>query len=191
MERFTSPKEPHIDILRRQLEDAGVDTANWGKGEAKTLAHLQKEIDEGESLLVADEDGKLRRKVVVAGADVYYVSPEGRKFRLKEERQVFKDGRVRTRKLSRSLVEKMKPDEDPKAAAIRGLREELGLASNSSLTELGIDENQSASQSYPGLHSQYVRHNYGIVLSDEQFNPSGYVEEQDDKNTYFVWEEVE
>lgn len=162
----------------------------WGTGEAKTLAHLQREIESGECVLCTDEAGKLLRRVVVAGADVYYQSLDGKKYRLKEDRQVFKDGRERRRDLGQAVIEKMKPNEDPRVAVIRGIQEELGISNEITLTKTSTDVRQVISPSYPGLESEYVRHIFQVTLIDQQFNPNGYVEKQPDKSTYFVWEKV-
>lgn len=190
MENLEKSKESALNTLRQQLETAGIDVSEWGKGQAKTLAHLQKEIESGETVLVTGEQGELLRKVMVGGADIYYVSPGGKKYRLKEDRQVFKDGRERKRDLGQAVSEKMKPDEDLKDAMIRGVREELGIEGEISLTETGTDEQLLSSPSYPGLQSQYVRHRFEATLNDQQFQSEGYTEKQEDISTYFVWEEV-
>lgn len=123
---------------------------------------------------------------MVGGADIYYHAPDGKKYRLKEDRQVFKDGRERRRELGRAVSEKMKP----RTAMIRGIQEELGISSKIILIDTGTDEQKIASPSYPGLESLYIRHKFRAELTDEQFNPDGYEEEQDDKMTYFIWEEI-
>lgn len=191
MENFDKSKEVDINALQRQLEGAGINVSEWGKEQAKTLAHLQKEIESGETVLVTGEQGELLRRVVVGGADIFYVAPDGKKYRLKEDKQVFKDGRERKRDLGQAVSEKMKPDENPKDAMIRGIREELGIEGEISLTETGVDEQLLSSPSYPGLQSQYIRHTFEATLNDQQFKPDGYVEEQEDKNTYFIWEEIQ
>lgn len=190
MENFERVNEAALNVLKQQLKGAGVDISQWGSGQAKTSAHLQKEIESGETVLVSGKEGELLRKVVVGGADIYYTSPDGKKYRLKEEKQVFKDGRERRRDLGQAVSEKMKPDENPKDAMIRGIREELGTEGEVILTETGTDEQLLTSPSYPGLQSQYIRHRFEAVLNDEQFRQDGYVEGQVDKSTYFVWEEV-
>ena len=192
MEKLERLNELVLNTLRQQLENAGIDISKWGKGQAKTLAHLQEEIESGETILATGEQGELLRKVVVGGADIYYNSPEGEKYRLKEDKQVFKDGRERRRDLGHAISEKMKPDENPKDAMIRGIREELGIEGEISLAEIGIDEQLPSSPglSYPGLQSQYIRHKFETTLNDRQFKRDGYVEEREDKSTYFVWEEV-
>jgi hypothetical protein len=191
MEQSEGNVEMATNALKKQLESAGIDTAGWGTGEAKTLAHLQKEIESGETILITGEAGKLLRRVTVGGVDIYYECPDGKKYRLKEARQVFKDGRERCRDLGQAVSEKMKLNENPKGAMVRGIREELGISGQIALTETGIDEQTITSPSYPGLQSQYTRYKFRAVLNDEQFNPGGYIEEQSDKSTYFIWEEVE
>jgi hypothetical protein len=136
------------------------------------------------------ENGELLRKVLVVGADIFYLSPEGKKFRLKEEKQVFKDGRERRRDLGTAVSEKMKPGENPKEAMVRGIAEELEIEGEINLTKIDTDEKLITSPSYPGLQSQYVTHKFEVALNEQQFNPDGYKEEQSDKSTYFIWEEV-
>lgn len=190
MEKFKKTKELALEVLKQQLESAGVDISEWGTGQAKTLADLQQEIESGETVLVTGKEGELLRKVTVGGAEVYYITPEGKKYRLKEEKQVFKDGRIRRRDWDQTVSEKMKPDENPRDAIIRGIQEELGIEGEINLTETGIDEQILTSPSYPVLQSQYICHKFETVLNDEQYNPNGYIEEQSDKSTYFTWEEI-
>lgn len=176
--------------MKQQLEGAGINVSEWGKRQTKTLAHLQKEIERGEAALITGEQGELLRRVVVGGVDIFYSLPDGKKYRLKEDKQVFKDGRERRRVFGQAVSEKIKPDEDPKNAMIRGIREELGIEGEISLTETGADEKLRSSLSYPGLQSQYIRYWFEATLKDQQFKPDGYIEEQEDKSTYFIWEEV-
>ena len=44
------------------------------------------------------------------------------------------------------------------------------------------------SMSYPGLKALYSTTLYTYNMPDEQVKPEGYVEVQDDKKTYFIWE---
>jgi hypothetical protein len=190
MEQPEKINETAVNILKKSLENSGIDTSKWGKGQAKTLADLQKEIEGGETLLVNNESGELLRKITVSDADIYFLSPEGKKYRLKEEKQVFKDGRERRRNLGITVSEKMKPDEDPKNTMIRGIQEELGIRGNIALTKVGMKDEIKTSPSYPGLQTQYVIYKFQALLNVEQFNPNGYIEEQDGLSTYFVWEEM-
>lgn len=182
--------ENKTESLRLELTRAGININDWGIGQAKTLEHLQKEIDEGEATLITNENGEILRSIVVGGADVYYTSPENKTYRLKEEKQVFKDGRERSRDLEVALSEKMKPGEEPETAMIRGIKEELGILGDIQITELGSETEIKPSQSYPGLRTQYKKYMYKVLLTQSQFNPIGYIEEQLDKNTYFIWEEI-
>jgi hypothetical protein len=175
--------------LQDQLLNAGVNIDSWGKGEAKSLGDLQKEIDEGESVLI-NEDEKLLRKVTVCTANVYYLSPDHKKYRLKEGRQVFKDGRERRRALPQGVSGKMKAYEDPRNAMAREIKEELGLEGEVSLVDIGSDIKTINSPSYPGLQSQYLHYYFDSILTDQQFKFEGYIEEQDGLMTYFNWEEV-
>ncbi len=186
MENF----EKAISALGKQLIDAGIDISSWGTGRAKTLVHLQNEIESGEIILVTGKNGELLRKVAIGGADIYYQSPNGKKYHLKEDRQVFKDGRERRRNLEQAVSEKMKLGEDPRIAIIRGIQEELGIRGEINLVATGTDKQKITSPSYPGLESQYILHKFRVVLTEEQFNSEGYREDQSDKSTYFVWKEV-
>ena len=179
-----------MSALKNQLKIAGIDVAKWGIGEAKTINHLKREIEEGEIELVIDTNGRLFRKVEVSGADVLYTSPEGKKYRLKESKQIFKDGRERHRDLGQAVSEKIKLNEKPTEAIIRGITEELGINGPISFTNIGIEQKVIDSPSYPGFLSQFTTHKFRLELNDEQFNPKGYIEKQSDKNTYFIWEEV-
>jgi hypothetical protein len=84
----------------------------------------------------------------------------------------------------------MKPGENPKEAMVRGIAEELEIEGEINLTKIDTDEKLITSPSYPGLQSQYVTHKFEVALNEQQFNPDGYKEEQSDKSTYFIWEEV-
>ena len=81
-------EKDHLQALRQQLEEAGVDLSVWGKGEAKTLESLYQELEKGESILQM-VDGKLELIRYVVSANVYYVSKDGCKLHLQEDKQVF------------------------------------------------------------------------------------------------------
>lgn len=46
------------------------------------------------------------------------------------------------------------------------------------------------SPSYPGLRSVYTKHNAEVQVNSSDFRQDGYKEEQSDKTTYFVWEQI-
>lgn len=190
METSHTEGELSVEGLMQQLAGAGIYTTEWGTGQAKTPAHLQEEIKSGETILAKDEQGRLLRTVEVGGADIYYEAPDGKKYRLIEEKQVFKDGRERRRDLGHAVSEKMKPGEDPLEAITRGIREELGIEGELNVTPSGDEVQVIPSPSYPGLQSKYTRHTFVATLTEGQYRPKGYIEEQADKSTFFVWQEI-
>ena len=159
----------------------------WGKGSAKTVRHLYNEILEKESVL-SYIDGKLIRSIEFVSAQIFYDSPGG-VLKLVEEKQIFKDGRVRSRYLESSVSEKMKADEGPRNSIIRGIEEELKISIAMDQIEANgnIDETEE-SNSYPGLLTRYNGYKYKIELRSHQYRPEGYIEHQRDKSTYFKWE---
>lgn len=179
----------NLSELEDRLTSAGIDTSLWGKGKAKTIGHLAKEIASGETVLAEEADGKPIRRLEVATANIHHSTADGKLLRLKEAKQCFHDGRERQRNLAHALSEKIQPAEDPTLAIQRGIREELGISGEISLQKLGVDQEEMFSPSFPGLLTQYFFHRYLAVLDSEQYVAAGYVEEQPDKNTYFVWEE--
>lgn len=182
-------KKLTIELLKAQLQNNGIDLSKWGQGDAKTVEQLFEEIEEGETELIKDIDGKLVRKVLCVGADIYYTDGD-KTFRLKEEKQMFADGRVRVRDFGRAVSEKMKFGEYSHDAMVRGIQEELGISSNVSLQEIETVVETKDSPSYPGLTSNYVVDVFKVELVPRQYKPEGYVEERDGLTTYFVWEQI-
>lgn len=182
-------EEAQKQITIGLLEKHKIPYKDWGQGKAKTLEHLNKEINDGETIL-REEDGKLYRELFVTAATIRY-RENGKTYQLVEEKQVFTDGRTRERKLANSLSEKIKPDEDPDTAIIRGIEEELGIQGH--LNAVPRENNQSVeeSPSFPGLLTRYNVNVYDVDISSDQYNPDGFQEEQTDKTTYFVWKEVD
>lgn len=179
--------EPLLEVkvleLTKLLQLHGIPIEQFGVGEAKTIRHLAKEILEGETTL------EVMRKIVGVQLQVECIV-DGVKFQLVEDRQEFADGRERRRGLA-GLSEKMKPGEDPVASAKRALAEELGIQDETKIESLGIREEIKTSPSYPGLTTKYLLFEMLTQLPESAFNPDGYVEHQEDKSTYFVWQEVQ
>ena len=159
----------------------------WGKGYAKTLTHLFKEIESGECT-ISEEKGNLLREIEFVMCEMFYHDGKNL-FKLIEEKQVFNDGRARIRDKESSVSEKMMVGEDPLESLIRGVQEELGIIlDKSQIEEEGDVEKTEASQSFPGLITKYNGHNFTCFLNVDQYDPKGYVEIQKDKSTYFIWQ---
>lgn len=89
---------------------------------------------------------------------------------LVESHQELSDGNVRKR--GRPLSEKMRPNEDPESAAVRGVLEELGSVIGSgngdivridpNSYEMRVEERDSGS--YPGLPGCYVLHTLSATV---------------------------
>jgi len=179
-----------LEKWEKRLRETGVPLDLWGKGETKTLNHLVKEISRGVAVMCFDEEREIWvRKLRHVEVEVFYESSEGITYFLKEDRQVFKDGRVRKRGFS-WVAEKVEGNEDCLSGAKRGLKEELGLLSPfaSGPEHIGNKMFEQNSKSYPGLVTEYSIGCFEVYLKPEQFKPEGYVEEQEKLTTFFVWE---
>ena len=175
------------DDLIIKLKEYSIPIEEWGQGQAKNVRSLLNEVIEKESILIEDK-GYLVRYIEFVGIRIYYRDKNNEKFTLIEHEQIFKDGRKRKRNMPSSVSEKMKFGEDPSIAAIRGIEEELGIIINESqLIKRRTLDYDGGSMSYPGLKTKYKGHQYTCFLTKEQFNPDGYVEEQEDKSTFFKW----
>lgn len=176
------------DSLRAYLVSHGIDVDRFGTGDAKTLEHLWREVSRGECQLVQRE-GRLVR-VVYGVAITIRARRNGQTLILREDRQEFRDGRVVRRGLRGSLGEKGLPGESPSRIARRALAEELGIDWVDSLTIPAPihRETTEISRAYPGLLSNYLTAVFEIDFGPGLADWSGYVEEQLDKVTHFVWE---
>jgi len=193
VESFETDNSYKIDALGFRLKKAGIDISKWGTGGYKTIDHLLAEIECQEAILATDANGELLRKVEVVGAAIYHLTDDGNKYYLLEEKQIYIDGRERRRLAinNRSVFEKKKPNESPTEAMIRGVREELGLGGDIYLEETDTYHKIADSDSYPGLKAESTFYMFESILTQEQFNPDGYIERQPDKTTYFTWVKIE
>lgn len=180
---------PNIDKvgLLDLLLQFNVDVDLWGKGKAKTVEHLLIEINTGECQLIK-LNGELLRLVTGPGLNVFYKDGD-QILKLKEEKQVYNDGRVRVRAdLETSIGEKLKPGESSLDAARRALAEELDIKSDLELIPADpITKGPITSVSYPGLKTKYIFEVFDVYLPTESYRPDGYIEEQTDKKNYYVW----
>lgn len=153
-----------IGELQAWLENAGIDLAAWGQRDAKQMTDLWQEYQDGESSFFDDPPFR-----VVEVAQIHIRRGE---LILIELGQEFNDGRRRVR--GRPPAEKMKQGEEPRAAAIRCLHEELGLAAEEVCLQgkETMAEESIISTSYPGLPSQYRHYTFNATvdsLPDEDF----------------------
>lgn len=186
--RVTLPSDISFDTLMEKLITGNISVEDYGVGNAKTVSHLLSEINEGEATVTIDEANNIYREVSVLWADVLCVCSDGRVYILKEDRQEFKDGRVKRRNLDSSIGEKLKPSEAPNDAVSRALREELSVEEIDRVYDVGYNERTFIPDTFPGIESTYKMHKYVTVIPEKEFKPEGYVEYQNDKTNYYVWE---
>ena len=179
----------YIDFVQ-MLKDHDINTELYGTGTFKTIGHLYHEIEEGETELT-DEEGQLVRKVQFVGARILH-KKDGKWWRLYEEKQIFKDGRERRRaNMPYSAAEKFKSGEDPKEVIVRGMKEELNLDITKDQFAFYNKKEIENNDDYPGIKSFHIGYEFLVVLNDDQFLESGYIERQSDKDVYFTWRPVE
>lgn len=175
--------------LKSLLEKHNVPYWEWGTNEAKTFEHLLDELNSGEAVL-QERNGLLVRVVRGTSLHVYY-REDASTWILKEEKQVFADGRQRIRNIDISIGEKARPGELPGEAAWRALREELGISDKLPLIPRPlVADGPVPSRSFPGLYTEHIIHIYDVFLPKRWFCPEGYIERQSDKTTFFVWREL-
>jgi len=182
--------EISIEELERILHESGVSTEGWGTEEAKTIELLLEEVNSGETIL-EKVGGVLIRKTRVARSRIYYLEGDDAVHRLSEDRQVFKsDGRTRSKKFEQAVGEKIRINEDPDEAMIRGIHEELAIDGEIDFRPKGIHFEKGPSYSYPGLTTEQTMYDFEAILNDNQYNPNGYIEEGETLTTYFIWKEI-
>lgn len=186
-EDFFANQIKSINELKTKLQEYSVPIDFWGTGESKTIEHLFDELQNDECTIV-DEGGYLVRYIEFVGIRIFYKDQNNQIWALIEDRQEFKDGRVRRRKMPSSVSEKMKFGEDSLISAIRGIQEELEITVTAEqLIKHRPLYYNGGSQSYPGLKAKYKGHQYTCYFDETQFRPRGYVEIQKDKSTFFKW----
>ena len=176
-----------VEELTNKLKEYSIPVEEWGTGEAKNVEHLLDEI-RGEECNVEDRGEYLIRSIEFVGVRIYHKDKDNVTWVLKEDKQEFKDGRVRRRNMPSSVSEKMKFGEDPLISAIRGIKEELGInVEGHQLIKMRDLFYNGGSQSYPGLRTRYKGHQFTCFFNDDQFDENGYIEVQKDKSTFFKW----
>lgn len=190
-----------VDTQTMQCEELlrkhAIDTSSWGSGDSKALSQLAIELIQGECRLelVEYELGKstLARRLSVVEANVFYTSDNGPTMLLRETAQEFSDGRSRTRPhMTASIAEKMRINENPDEAILRGINEELGFATDRWQIELtDAYKKEQQSQSYPGLLNVMRLYQFDAHLTRQQFDPHGYTEVQTSKTSRFSWKKLD
>ncbi len=183
-----------VQQLKTALRRGGVHVDRFGMGPAKTIENLLDEIHEGESTITVKSNGEILRELRVVWVDVFCELSNGDVYRLREDRQEFKDGRednIKRRTLDSSLGEKLKADEAPEVAVMRALEEELGIKEIISVQSHGSTAKVLTPDTYPGLESSYIFYKFETVIPESAFNPEGYIEDQPDKTNYYVWDLVQ
>lgn len=147
-----SPEE-----LALWLEQRGVPTNGWSRGQAKSVTDLFQELEAGECELRTSPLKRVLRGVaelLIAQGDAVLI----------EARQEFGDGRYRKR--GTLPAEKMRAGEDPLTAARRCVVEELGRPAGaiSSLERVSTRQVAKESQSYPGLLTEYTFHQVAVAV---------------------------
>lgn len=186
-EQFSQDGINSVDDLISMLRKFSIPIDSWGTGSAKNVENLFDEIQNDECVIV-DRGGYLVRHIEFVGVRILFKDKDGQTWVLTEDRQEFKDGRVRRRNMPSSVSEKMKFGEDPMLSAVRGIREELGVEiSQDQLRKHRPIYYDGGSQSYPGLKAKYKGHQFTCYFDETQFKKGGYVEIQKDKSTFFIW----
>jgi hypothetical protein len=152
----------------------------------KTVSDLYKEIETGECIL-GIEDKKLHRRIDVVSIKCFHTNEEGQRFQIFEEKQVFKNGRERQRGFN-YIAEKLQSNETPEECAKRGLAEELQIAGPDVHLVPLTEENkfEKRETSYTGIQGSYNKYFFSCEIPKLFFKDS-YIEEQEDKSTYFSW----
>lgn len=156
----------------------------------KSVSALYGEIKNGECVL-GIEDEKLHRRVDVVAIKCFHTNEEGQRFQIFEEKQLFKNGMERQRG-NKYVAEKLQPNETPEACAIRGLAEELQIAGPNVCVVPLVEENKTEkreSPTYKGIHCSYNTHVFSCEVPKLLYKDS-YIEEQEDKSTFFSWVKI-
>lgn len=169
--------------LRKLLWHFQIYTENW----IKSVSSLFKEIKNGECIL-GIVDGKLHSRVNGVVIKCFYTNDQQEKFQLFEEKQVFNNGQTRERG-HRFVAEKLKFDESPEQGALRGLAEELQISGPEVYVIPLLEENKSDtidSPDYRGIQTTYSSYVFSCEIPDSHYK-NFYVEDQEDKQTFFSW----
>ncbi len=173
------------------LESAGISSFTRNGDSNEALLLLSQEIETGRVVLVRDNQGQLVRQMNWVQADVLYRSPQGELFQLVVQRQVFKDGYERLPDSQLAISKRLEPFEIGSECVMRQVRFGLNILGPVRVRSLGLQDEVRPSDEYSGLPGLYTTYNYVVTLDDRQFKMEGYVESQDDVETFYVWQSVQ
>lgn len=154
----------HIQSLESWLQRRQISVEAWGLGSSKSIETLWAELQSGESELAEDPPRRIVSVVQIIIRREEHV--------LVEASQELEDGRQRGRWQLPS--EKMHPGEEPAETALRGLREELGVAAEEVSFVPGSVESwqwERDSISYPGLRTCYRFYRVEAVVAGLPHQP--------------------
>lgn len=145
-------------VVGKMLEDHGVATVNFGKGEAKSLGELADEVHRGASRLLLDaaEHRKLVRVVDVVLLRLCNETADGSKRFLIEMSEQLPDGRNRT--VTRMPGSKKEPEENTKMTVKRILKDSLNMSDCKVAYDLKtkeVFEEEEDSRNFPGMRTVY------------------------------------
>lgn len=172
--------------LQMELEKV-LDLSLYGQGSAKSWQSLVQEVESGDCIILWEGDRLVREISVIKIEIIASLASDFPGATLFEDYQEFSDGRRRSRNFF-GLSEKVKSGEDLDLAAVRAIKEELGVDGDQFSLQLDPcrEVKVHESPSYPGLLTRYVFHAATAVLDAEAVMPQ-YEEVQPDKKTFFVW----
>ena len=145
-----------IPELESALVEHEIDPSAFGKGKAKTLEHLLKELERGECELQSHPSAGGDPPELVRSLRLVRIQLKYQEHVLVHQSQTLEDGRTRPK--NTLVAEKFLENEDRETIVQRALREELGLESGSFQIDTSswltvMESNESPS--YPGLRSEY------------------------------------
>lgn len=183
MSNFASAQE-----LNQWLLSHGIDTSEWGKHATKPVDSLWSEIVRGESQLQENPPGRVTHIVEMIIRDDDRILIEG-------EQQL---GENQQRYRGRPPGEKIKPDEPPLEAALRGLEEELQVKRiDVEILKTPREPKKTSleSPSYPALKTIYIVYTVEVKISGlpkEDFSTPELSHNEGDPVTihYWHWESI-
>ncbi|HET8574822.1 MAG TPA: hypothetical protein VFM02_01470 [Candidatus Paceibacterota bacterium] len=172
--------------LEALLRKYDIPLETWGKGEARTIEDLLREVNE-EKIVLESMEWKLiahQRELSVA----VFHKDRRRLLRLHESWRVSFDDRAVVPRQRSSLVVKLRTEEAADtAAASRLVRETLGVESAKIVSGGGGNSFNLESYDYPGLFLDILYFNFTTYLTKEVSRTAGYCKARPDGATFFVW----